>query len=164
MFFLFFTVWSFLGQDFVFAGPGTWKSFHQKAVCSSVKPSKFICHDLFAAPRNSHEIITIKKDGKNYKLVREELMTEKLTRYFSRTSNAVIAMSCCQGTQLHRRCLQTIYHADKNGCSDQCPKCLQQVTRSVFAQSNASYIIPDNRKKNCDACHTALGWRPVLKK
>ena len=151
-------------QDFVSATSSRLNLSHKKAASSSVQASKIICHDISSKQRNPHGLIAVKKDGQDFMLVPARLVNHKLTRYFTRTSKAVVAMSCCKGTQLHRKCLQDTFHADQSGSSDQCPGCLKHVTRSIFAQSNACYVIPDHRKKNCDACHQALGWRPVLKK
>ncbi len=162
--FLFFAALIFFEQSFIYAAPFGLHGFDKKIVKSSGQLRQVTCHGIRLASSSGDKLLRVEKDGKDFTLVPTHLVGDKLYRYFSRTSKAVVAMSCCQEIQLHRRCLQNIFHADQHTSLPQCPGCLQEVTRSVFAQSRACYVVADYRKKDCDACHQALGYKPVLKK
>lgn len=151
-------------ENFIFTAPG--KKDSSSRVYSL--PSRHVAvRDTRNNGNLSGAFAQVRANGQDYTLVPTHLIGSKLQRFFARTSAAVVAMSCCprtMQTHVHRRCLQKIFHADQNTCSDRCPGCTTAVDRLIFAQSNACYVRPDFRKKNCDSCHQALGWRPVLKK
>lgn len=96
-------------------------------------------------------------NGEKFLQVPEKLIGSKLQKYFTQTSSAVIAMSCCANTQVHRRCLRDMFHAQEHQCSDKCPGCYKKVNRQVFAQSRPNYLIVEKRKPLCDYCHNSLG-------
>lgn len=101
-------------------------------------------------------------EGENYVLVPENLVGPKLQRYFSCKSAAVVLMACCQTAQVHRRCLQGMFHGQQG--HESCPCCHAIVNRSLYSRSRPEYLSPDQRQQFCDCCHEALGWRPILKK
>jgi len=80
------------------------------------------------------------------------LVGDKLQRYFSRTSQAVVAMSCCSHVHVHRRCLQEMLHEDKNFC----PGCQAIVDARLFGSSRSQYLLAHLRKSNCDFCSQKL--------
>lgn len=101
-------------------------------------------------------------EGENYLLVPQELVGSKLQRYFSCKSAAVVLMACCQTAQVHRRCLQGMFHGQQG--HESCPCCNTIVNRALYSRSRPEYLSPDQRQQFCDYCHEALGWRPVLRK
>lgn len=101
------------------------------------------------------EFVELEGDDE-YVLVPKKLIGDKLLRYFSESSSAVVAMSCCPEIQVHRKCLRDMFHAKEHRCSDACPGCFQKIDKRIFAKSRAHYILGQFRKKSCDFCKQSL--------
>jgi hypothetical protein len=115
-----------------------------------------ITHGLKLVQKQYHHAALVGNNQEEYVLVSKRLIGDKLTRYFTETSAAVIAMSCCPEIQVHRRCLRDMFHAAEHRCCDQCPGCSQKVDQHIFAQSRPNYISTQHRKKSCDFCNESL--------
>lgn|GEM_PF-3138368 len=134
--------------DQAFCGPGGRSEKSSYKACRTVKL-------INSTQPNKNVLRSVTCNGQKYIQVPAELVGDKLQRYFTRTSTAAVAMSCCRA-QVHRKCLQATFHSDSN---NKCLGCCKSINRHVFAESRKRYLDTCSRKKSCDFCHESLGQK-----